>query len=401
MIVLNEASSYGVRRGRVHAPTVTNVWPLTDGSYPCLPRAGKSWQPRKAGLYSAWLLVLLAALGAVSTPAWGATTLKLQTAAGGVTISGAHPTFSASLGNVNGLGVGTPSAGVTLITAGVSGGALYTTPYNLNISGAPGGSTTSVTAYVSSNFAHPAILILESCPINTSCTTASSFSILSTNAGAPTTVIPTPGVGNNTTNTATLGLFVANTNGAGTFSGSDSAIITFKATNSGGQTDTVTLGLNNETVQTAVRLLLATAPGGLTISPASDFSMNYGNVNGLGIGPAAGLTIVSASGGVIYSTPYLIKPSFSSFSSTTGSVKVYVSVDFVHPAILELRDAAASGGPYTAISKSSGAQSSLTTTAASGSSLTRYLGLFVSNVNGPTAFTGSDSATLTYTLTVP
>src|SRR2546426_12668145 len=150
--------------GRVHAPTVTNVWPLTDGSYPCLPRAGKSWQPRKAGLYSAWLLVLLAALGAVSTPAWGATTLKLQTAAGGVTISGARPTFSASLGNVNGLGVGTPSAGVTLITAGGSGGGLYTTPYNLYINGAPGGATTSVRDHVRSNFAHPPLLTLGRCP---------------------------------------------------------------------------------------------------------------------------------------------------------------------------------------------------------------------------------------------
>jgi hypothetical protein len=33
--------------------------------------------------------------------------------------------------------------------------------------------------------------------------------------------------------------------------------------------------------------------------------------------------------------------------------------------------------------------------------VTPYLGLFVSNVNGAGAFNGSDSATLTYTLTVP
>jgi hypothetical protein len=76
-------------------------------------------------------------------------------------------------------------------------------------------------------------------------------------------------------------------------------------------------------------------------------------------------------------------------------------MDFAHPAILELRDAALAGGPYTAISKIAGAPTSLTTTAGSGTGLTRYLGLFVSNANGAGTFTGADSATLTYTLTVP
>ncbi len=382
---------------------MTNVWPLTDGSYPCLPWAGKRWQPRKAALYSAWFLALLAALAAVWTPAWATVSLTLQTASGGVTISGAHPNFGSGFGNVNGLGAGPPAAGLTLLTAGVSGGVLYATPYNMLVEGL-GSHKGRLTAYVSSNFTHPAILIVESCPVNTTCSTASNFSILSTNAAAPTTIIPTPGVGNNTTSTATLGLFVANTNGPGAFAGSDSATITFTLTDTTNlNTNTVTLALNtpNETVQTAVRLLLATASGGLIVSPASDFSMTFANVNGLGIGPSAGLSVVSSSGGVIYSTSYLMQSSFSSFSSTTGSVKVYVSMDFAHPAILELRDATASVGPYSAISKSSGAQTSLATTAASGSSLTRYLGLFVSNANGPTAFTGSDSATLTYTLTVP
>jgi hypothetical protein len=81
-------------------------------------------------------------------------------------------------------------------------------------------------------------------------------------------------------------------------------------------------------------------------------------------------------------------------------LKLYVSLDFVHPLILEARDAASPGGPYTAISKSSGSQTTLTS-AASASSVTRYLGLFVKDSNGPTAFSGADSATLTYTLTAP
>jgi hypothetical protein len=64
-------------------------------------------------------------------------------------------------------------------------------------------------------------------------------------------------------------------------------------------------------------------------------------------------------------------------------------------------DAAASGGPYTAISTSAGSPTQITTSAASRSPLTRYLGLLVSNINGVSAFTGADTAALTFTLTVP
>jgi len=244
---------------------------------------------------------------------------------------------------------------------------------------------------------------LQSCYPSAGCSSGGSFTTISLSAATPTPIIIAPGIKNSTV-TASLGLFVANTDGAGVTAGAETAILTLKATdlNNGG-TSTVTLNFNNpsENLQTAVQLLLATAPGGITISPASDYSMNYGNVNGLGIAPGAGLTVSAAAGGVIYATPYLIQPSFSTFSSTTSSVKVYVSMDFVYPAILQLRDAAVLAGPYTAISKIAGAQTSLTTTAGGGTNVTRYLGLFVSNANGAGTFTGADSATLTYTLTVP
>src|SRR5262249_18061281 len=242
-------------------------------------------------------------------------------------------------------------------------------------------------------------LVLKSCYPSASCTSAASFATISTNAGAPTIVIPSPGV-NNGTYTASLALFVSNST---TFSGSDSATLSYLVyDNSNTLQETKTLQLNSptENVQSAVRLNLGSAAGGLTISPASDFSMNFGNVNALGIGPAAGLTVVSVSGGVIYSTPYLLQPSFSGISAAAATLKVYVSLNFVHPAILELRDATSSGGPYTAISTIAGSPTTLTT-ASSASSVTRYLGLFVSNANGGSAFTGADSATLTYTLTAP
>jgi hypothetical protein len=200
------------------------------------------------------------------------------------------------------------------------------------------------------------------------------------------------------TSTAGLAIFVPENNGAGAWSGADTAAITLRAYDfeNGTLIDTVVLSLNNpnETLQTAVRLNLATATGGVTISPASDYSLGFGNVNALGIGPGAGLVTVSASGGIVYATPYNLLPVFSGINTLTCSISVHVSTDFV-------QDSSASGGPYSAISKNAGAPTSITTTAANRSTTTRYLGLFVSNINGASAFTGADSATLTYTLTVP
>jgi hypothetical protein len=57
--------------------------------------------------------------------------LNISTGTGGATVSGSNATglFSIGFGNVNGLGLGTPSAGVTVVADG--SGALYKTPINL------------------------------------------------------------------------------------------------------------------------------------------------------------------------------------------------------------------------------------------------------------------------------
>lgn len=372
-----------------------------------LPYAGTASRLRKVVPFPVGLippcLAFLMALFLPSYAAAGVITLTLGSAPGGVVISGVGPNYSAGFGNVNSLGVGIPGAGITIISTGVSGGVIYSTNINFVISGLVNPHSATVSAYMSSNFTKPTALILKSCYPSGSCSSGASFNTISLNAGAPTPIIPSPGVIDGTF-TASLGLFVASANGAGAVSGADSAIVTFVATDvSNGKTSSVTLALNNpsENIQTAVGLLLASAAGGLAVVPGADFSTNFGSVNGIGISPSAGLTVVPAAGGVVYSSPYLLQPSFSGFASTTGTMSVYVSMNFVHPAILQLQDAAASGGPYTTISNSSASPTSLTTSAATNSSLTRYLGLFVSSVNGAGAFTGSDSATLTYTLTVP
>jgi hypothetical protein len=204
--------------------------------------------------------------------------------------------------------------------------------------------------------------------------------------------------------TAGLAIFVPDINGAGAFSGTDSARLRFTARDlTNNRTDTVELRLENpnESLQSALQLTLATATGGLTVNPGADFSLNFGNVNSLGIGPAPGLTTLPVAGGIIYSTPYLLQPAFSGFASTTGTLSVFVSTDFVNSAALQLNSATNSAGPYTAISKSAATATRITSAATNRVSLTEFLGLFVSRANGPAAFAGTDSATLTFTLTVP
>jgi hypothetical protein len=57
--------------------------------------------------------------------------LNISTGTGGATVSGSNSTglFSVSFGNINGLGLGTPAAGVSVVTD--ASGALYKTPINL------------------------------------------------------------------------------------------------------------------------------------------------------------------------------------------------------------------------------------------------------------------------------
>jgi len=68
---------------------------------------------------------------AMSATVETAVQLNISTGAGGAAVAGSTSTglFSISFGNVNGLGVGTPAAGVTVVTD--SSGALYKTPINL------------------------------------------------------------------------------------------------------------------------------------------------------------------------------------------------------------------------------------------------------------------------------
>ena len=327
---------------------------------------------------------------------------SLLASPGGITGTLSGTDYINTFGTMNALGIGTPNTGLTLVA--LTNGAIYFSEFQVQFTGLAAGHNAKLTAVVTTNFTHPAAQIVESCPSTGACTTSGGYSAISTSAGAPTTVVASMG---NATATVGIGIFLPDNDGATAFTGVDnSAVVTYTmtdlTTNRAVATATWTFnGTPNQTVQDAVQLTLGTATGGLTIAPAANYSTNFGNVNGLGIGPGTGLTTVAAVGGTIYSTPYLLNPAFTDFTSTTATIKVYASTAFAHPTILILEDSAASGGPYTAISTLVGTQTQITTGANDRTSITRFLGLFVSNANGAGVFTGSDTATLTFTMTVP
>ncbi len=355
-------------------------------------------KPRFVSRLALIILVLAMLLNAGQARAQAFSLLAVP---GGITGTLVGSDYINSFGTMNALGLGTPNTGLTV--AALGNGAIYFSEFQVKFTGLPGGHNAKFTAVVTTNFTHPAAQIVESCPSTGACTTSGGYSAMSTNVAAPTTVVASMG---NATATVGIGIFLPDNDGATAFTGVDtSAVVTYKmtdlTTNLVVATATWTFnGAPNQTVQDAVQFTLSTAAGGLTVTPAADYSMNFGNVNGLGIGPGAGLTTVAAAGGTIYSTPYTINPAFTDFSSTTATIKVYASTNFAHPTILKLEDAAASGGPYTVISTNVGAQTVITATAADRTAITRFLGLFVS-LNNAAPFLGADNATLTFTMTVP
>jgi hypothetical protein len=334
---------------------------------------------------------------------FGAAKLALQTSTGfTITPSGAN--YRSSFGTMNALAIGATQAGVNDVA--LSNGAMYFTTFDVSVS-AIGNSTGVVKAYVSTNFTGFAAsaMVLYGCPSTAACNSSAQFAPLGTTQGSEATLVT--GL-TKTATTATVGLaiFLPDNDGASAFTGTASAIVTFDLYLDGAATttDTVTLNLNNpsETVQTAVQLTLAQAASGRVITSGTDFTLGFGNVNALGIGPGAGLTPVAQAGGVIYSTPYNLLPIFTGFGSTASSINVCVNTTFAHSTVLVLESSSTgAAGTFANISTTCSTATPLTSSAGNRSSITKYLGLFVSNVNGATAFVGLDNASLTYTLTVP
>ena len=165
------------------------------------------------------------------------------------------------------------------------------------------------------------------------------------------------------------------------------------------------------TVQKAIRLTLSTGTSGTTctVNAASDYSMNFGNVDALGINTPCGAKFDPTTPGTspaAYYTDYRLTPTFTNQAGTSATVTAYVSADFATLSnvlsIVQANSTPASIAALTAMSTSSGSPTAVGAALANGTAVTRYVGVQVLPTNSSgSPVSGSDSATITYTMTVP
>jgi type 1 fimbria pilin len=186
------------------------------------------------------------------------------------------------------------------------------------------------------------------------------------------------------------------------------------ATNTNKVTPTLSVSAN---VQTAVQLTLSTgtvaaAHCAVAAGSGTDYSMNFGNVDGLGINGGNCNKFAPTTPGVsnaVYWSDYTLTPVFSSQSVSTNTITAQVTTTFGGVAngttnLIVVRDTLNSATlPTSATSFSnvgSASADTIATNATNGTAITRYIGIAVTPANGATVLTGSQSATVTFTLTV-
>jgi type 1 fimbria pilin len=192
------------------------------------------------------------------------------------------------------------------------------------------------------------------------------------------------------------------------------ALAQTQATNTNKVSPTLQVSAN---VQKAVQLTLSTgtvaaAHCAVTAGAGTDYSMNFGTVDGLGINGGNCNKFSPTTPGVtnaVYWSDYQLTPVFSSQSVSTNTITAQVTTTFGGVAngtsnLIIVRDSANSATlPASAASFSnmgSASADTVATNAANGTALTRYIGIAVTPANGASVLTGNQSATVTFTLTV-
>jgi hypothetical protein len=170
-------------------------------------------------------------------------------------------------------------------------------------------------------------------------------------------------------------------------------------------------------VQKAVQLTLSTgttaaAHCAVAAGSGTDYSMNFGTVDGLGINAGNCNKFSPTTPGstnAVYWSDYQLTPVFTSQSVSTNTITAQVTITFGGVAngtsnLIVVRDTANSATlPASATSFSnmgSAAADTIATNAANGTAITRYIGIAVTPANGAGILTGAQSATVTFTLTV-
>ena len=187
-----------------------------------------------------------------------------------------------------------------------------------------------------------------------------------------------------------------------------------QATNTNTVSPTLQVSAN---VQKAVQLTLSTgtvaaAHCAVAAGSGTDYSMNFGTVDGLGINAGNCNKFSPTTPGVsnaVYWSDYTLTPVFSSQSVSTNTITAQVTTTFGGVAngtsnLIIVRDTANSSTlPASAASFSnmgSASADTIATNATNGTAITRYIGIAVTPANGASVLTGNQSATVTFTLTV-
>jgi hypothetical protein len=181
------------------------------------------------------------------------------------------------------------------------------------------------------------------------------------------------------------------------------------------------------TVQSVISLTLSTGSAagiathcnpGAAQPTDPNYTMNFGNVDALGLtaptcGKSFGITGTNpgqVNNDAIYATDYVLTPAFAGqLGGTTGTIKAYVSTNFVPTNLYVVYETAKDGvaptnalaGTFTAMPTTSGTAVTLDSAAASGTGITHLVGVGVKPTNGAGSSGVAGNATITYTLTVP
>jgi hypothetical protein len=192
----------------------------------------------------------------------------------------------------------------------------------------------------------------------------------------------------------------------------------FAATTATG-TNTVAPTLQiSATIQSAVQLTLSTGTAAVnhcavTAGTGTDYAMSFGSVNALALGtPSCGSsfaptnTTTAGAGNAIYWSDYTLTPLYTSqAASANPTITAKVTADFAAPKDLTVvRDSANSStvptGLTSFVAVGTATADTIASAVASGTALTRFIGVQVSPVNATGIPTTAQTATVTFTLTV-
>lgn len=135
------------------------------------------------------------------------------------------------------------------------------------------------------------------------------------------------------------------------------------------------------------------------------FSISFGNLNGLGIGTlTSGVSVSKSGSGATYTTPITVKTTFTNCSGGLQNQTINVYQDSTTSANSQsaAREGSAAGS-VVSVPTSSGSATTIRTVSnqnISNQTLTRFVGLFISNANGASRVTGTLAPKLIYQVTV-